>query len=274
LRLHARPVALAFAVQVLCAALTKRSSSSEHPDGVLIEEAAKKWLPELYEEWRRALERWEAVGRPDHDPGTISLDSWETSRPAVRNPIKAAVEETGRALREACRRKLTTREWSATAMRGSPASARERIDGDFFLDSWIAMDGSGCASAGRRKSKVEIYGLRVRRAADVRKEDQAIAPTARSAAEVGSPYPTSPKPTYSEPTKFSPKKAPDQFTKWAKEQRRLGKIITQGNAVAATAEIFGRWPKGPTQKTVIAWCRDLHPTWTADIGTPPSRRSS
>src|SRR5215212_487305 len=81
-------------------ALTNRFDTSEHPHGVLIEQAAKRWLPELYGAWELALNRWEAAGRPDHDPGLIVLDGWGTDRPAVRNPIKAAVEEAGQALRE------------------------------------------------------------------------------------------------------------------------------------------------------------------------------
>src|SRR5215208_4121155 len=172
------------AVQVAWVALTNRFDTSEHPHGVLIEEAAKRWLPALYGAWELALKRWEAAGRPDHDPGLIVLDGWGTDRPAVRNPIKAAVEDAGQALREACRRNLTTREWIASAMKGSPGSARERIDGDFFLHSLIAMDGSGRASAGRRKTKLEIYGLRIRRSADVCRKDQATTPTATSVAEV------------------------------------------------------------------------------------------
>jgi hypothetical protein len=256
-------------VQVSCAALTKRSISSEHPDGVLIEEAAKKWLPELYEEWRRALERWEAVGRPDHDPGTISLDGWGTSRPAVRNPIKAAVEETGRALREACRRKLTTREWSATAMRGSPASAPERIDGDFFLDAWIALDGSGYASAGRGRRKVEIYGLRVRRAADLNEPHPAetkASPSHEATRRLKREGVRKPKD--SARIKYSPGKVPRKFSQWAKEQQAKGKLIIETDAVEAMKRTL---PPEPSRSVVRGWLKSLPPSWRAERGIRPKK---
>jgi hypothetical protein len=255
--------------------VTEPSCRSDHPYGVLIEEAAQRWLPQLNAEWQQAVERWERAGCPDHDAGSIVLGGWGPGldRPAVRNPVKAAVEEANRRLVEACRRKFVACEWIATAKKHNPASVREEIEGDFFLDAQIAFDGTGYASAGRRKSKVEIFGLRVRRAVDMRRED-GTSGTQPGLREVVMARPPSPEPTYTSPHSFSPEEVPDQFMKWAKEQHRLGNTITQGDAMAAMADEFGVWPAGPGQKTVIAWCKTLDRSWTAKVGTPPGRRRS
>src|SRR5436305_13007107 len=100
-----------------------------------MEEAAERWLPDLYADWRRTIEAWKSAGSRDHDHGTIVLDGWGADQPAVANSLLTAVEDAGRTLLHACRRKLATRAWTATAMKGNPASAREAIDGDFFLDA-------------------------------------------------------------------------------------------------------------------------------------------
>jgi hypothetical protein len=263
-------------VQVVCK-LTNQSSSSEHPYGGLIEDAAKRWLPELYARWQRALECWEAAGRPDHDPGLVVLDGWG-SRPAVRNQIKAAVEEAGQALREACRRKLTTREWSATAMKGSPASARERLDGDFFLEAWIAMDGSGRASAGSRRSKVKLYGLRIRLAGEPNEPPPETKTSPSHDAVVdkiaaGSSVPYQKREVIQAPEhvariKYSPDEAPSQFLQWAKEQQAKGEIIIAKDALKA---VEGMLLPTPSRRIVRGWLKLLPPAWRARRGTSPKK---
>lgn len=243
-----------------------------HPLGALIEEVAAKWLPQLDAEWKHALKRWEVAGRPEHDPGTMVIGGWgaDLERPPVHNPLKAAMERARQRLAEACRQKLVAGEWIATANKHNRLSAREEIEGDFFLDARIAFDGTGYASAGRGKSKVEIFAMRVRRAVDLTHQ-VGTAGTQSSVAEVVPARPVLPEPTYT-PRSFSAEKVPDQFMDWAKKERALGHTITQGKAMAEMGKVFGSWPNGPGQKTVIAWCKTLDPKWTATAGTPPGRR--
>jgi hypothetical protein len=266
------------AVQVAWVALTNRFSSSEHPHGVLIEEAAKRWLPEVYTEWQRARERWEAARRPEHDCGTIVLDGSEPARPFVRNPIKAAVEDAGRALREACRRKLTTSEWIATAMKGSPASARERIDGDFFLDAWIAMDGSGRAIAGSRRNKVDIFGLRIRLAVELNepRPETKTAPSYDAVVDKTVIYSSGAslqrevvqQPEHSARITYSPDKVPSQFSQWAKEQQAKGEVI---KATEAWDVMKGILLPSPSRSVVRKWVKSLPEESRAKRGTPPKR---
>jgi hypothetical protein len=278
-----------FTVQFRVLRLTNQLSSSEHPHGVLIEEAAKRWLPEQYAQWLIAAERW-ANARRSYQSKTHfeRLGIYEESHELRQK--QAAAQDAEQALIKACRQKLIDCEWAASGLRGNPDAARRSLDGDFFIDASFAIDGSGRASSGRPRvyggpREIEIYGLRVRRTIDVAKEPD-IATTPRLLGGIGVSTSegvaarafltanTLEPPIYPEPVKFLAQNPPKQFLDWAESVRRSVGTITQGSAMAAMEKIFGAWPQGPSQKTVIAWCHKLNPEWTAKQGTPPSRRSS
>jgi hypothetical protein len=217
-------------VGIVCSVLTDRSSVSEHPNGVLIEEAAKRWLPELYTQWLKAWERWKEW-RQVQPPFNWDFLKKEY-RPKSPSPLLVAVEKAEQALIEACREKLIACEWIATGMRGSRDGTRAPIDGDFFAKALIKIDGSGYTNSGQFRNAVEIYGLRVRRVAALEKRP----------------------PRFPAPIEYSPEEVPSQFTDWVKEQRANGELVTQGAAWKAMKHILD--PE-PSRKIVRAWVKSL-----------------
>jgi hypothetical protein len=120
-------------------------------------------------------------------------------------------------------------------MRDSPGSVREPIDGDFFLEAFVALDGSCRADAGRGKGRVNLYGLRVRPFV---------------AAEVSRPE----KPSFRAPIKYSPSELPIQFSEWVKKELEKGLLVSAGAAVAAMKRALD---PPPGRKVVRAWVTSL-----------------
>jgi hypothetical protein len=230
LRLHARSAALPIAVWVSSVVLTDRSSGSEHPNGVLINEAVKRWLPELYEQWLKARARWKEW-RQLHWPQDLGefLKKYASEKSP---PLLVAAEKAEQALIEACREKLIAYEWIATGMRGGPDGARAPIDGDFFAKALIKIDGSGRTNSGEFRNAVEIYGLRVRRVAASEKRH----------------------PQFPALIEYSPVAIPSQFTDWAKQQQANGELVTQGAAWETMKRILD---PAPSRKVVRAWVNSL-----------------
>jgi hypothetical protein len=244
--------------------LTDRSSTSEDPNGLLIDEAAKQWLPRLYAEWQEAWNRWRALGLGasyNHN------GRGQLTNPEQHHPLLVAAMKADATLQDACRSEFAKSEWEVSGLLGV---LRTRIDGDFLRDAQLNLR-DRIAYGGTFKQEIMICGLRVRPAAGMRKEGDAITATTAPDALAENRSPVIQKPTYSERPKFSAEKRPDQFMNWAKSERRSGRLITQGDAQDAMEEIFGAPPIGPSGRMVIAWCRSLRAEWTAKRGTSRSR---
>jgi hypothetical protein len=238
------------------------SNDSEHPDGLLIDEAAKKSLPRLYAAWQEAWNRWGALGRG----GSYTVNHrGEIPNPEQYHPLLVAAVKADAMLKEACRHEFAKPEWEVSGLVGV---LRTRINGDFLRDAQLNFT-ERTAYGGPIKERFVVSTLRVRPATDrSRKGQSTVAPRTTA----GSRSPALQKPTYAKRIQFSPERAPTQFTKWAERERRSVGVIIQGKAISAMAKVFGIAPEGPAQKTVIAWCLKLDPKWTTRPGIPPSRR--
>jgi hypothetical protein len=241
----------------------KIMTDAEHPDGLLIDDAAKLHFPRLYTAWQEAWRQWSELGQG----ASYTVVKGKLINSELYHPYLVAAVVAGEALKSACRREFAKPDWVVTCLEGR---ARVPIDGDFLREAELNLR-ERSALGGAIRNRTLVTALRVRRAAGLRKQDEAIAATTPADARAQNPSPVIQRATYSERAKFFAKKPPDQFMKWAKGERHSGRIITQSNARDAMEEIFGLPPNGPSGRIVIAWCRSLRPEWIAKRGTPPSR---
>ena len=146
--------------------LTDVANNLEHPDGLLIDEAAKQWLPHLYAAWADAWNRWKALGRG----GSFAINHrGELINPEHYHPLLVAAVKADSALKDACRREFTTSAWSVSGLVGA---LRTRIDPDFLRDAQLNFLDRTAYSVGPKERTV-VSALRVRRVADLRR-DKAI----------------------------------------------------------------------------------------------------
>jgi hypothetical protein len=239
-------------------------TDTDHPHGLLIDDAAKLHFPRLYTARQEAWRQWSELGQG----ASYTVVKGKLINAEHYHPYLVAAVEAEEALKSACRQEFAKPDWVVTCLEGR---ARVPIDGDFLREAELNLR-ERSALGGAIRNRTLVTALRVRRAAGLRRQDEAIAATRPPDAPTQNRSQVTQSPTYSERARFSAKKPPDQFMNWAEREHHSGRIITQPNARDAMNKIFGPPPKGPSGRIVIAWCRHGLPAeWTAKRGTPPSR---
>jgi hypothetical protein len=130
-------------------------TETEHPDGLLIDEAAKQQFPRLYLAWQEARTRWRALGQG----ASYIVVRGKLSNPEHHHPLLVAAVEAEQTLKSACQQEFAKPDWVITGLVGH---ARVPIDGDFLREADLMLR-DGSALGGSIRDRTLVTALRVRR---------------------------------------------------------------------------------------------------------------
>jgi hypothetical protein len=130
-------------------------TDAEHPDGLLIDDAAKLHFPRLYTAWQEAWRQWSELGQG----ASYTVVKGKLINSELYHPYLVAAVVAGEALKSACRREFAKPDWVVTCLEGR---ARVPIDGDFLREADLMLR-DGSALGGSIRDRTLVTALRVRR---------------------------------------------------------------------------------------------------------------